>query len=95
MSDGFRMRPLPGSIPPYRRPPLGVITGIKVILKRWVLRIRAYAEHKGKKRVMRDIVLAVIGLGVLHAFYLWITLPNISNPRNLIAAQSSVIVDRN
>lgn len=36
-----------------------------------------------------------MGLGLLYFLYLWITLPNISDPRSLIASQSSTILDRN
>lgn len=37
----------------------------------------------------------LLGGGFVYAFFLWWTLPDISDPRSLIAAQSSVIVDRN
>lgn len=50
---------------------------------------------RGPKRLLRDAVLLGAGAGLLYSGYLWLTLPDISDPRSLIASQSSVIVDRN
>jgi membrane peptidoglycan carboxypeptidase len=36
-----------------------------------------------------------VGLGLLFALYLWFTLPDITDPRNFLASQSTVMVDRN
>ena len=36
-----------------------------------------------------------ISLGILYMAYLWITLPDISDPRSLLASQSTVLTDRN
>ncbi len=57
-------------------------------LKEWV-------RQRGRKRLIKDIILWGFGLGILYTFFLWITLPDISDPRSLIASQSSMIVDRN
>ena len=35
------------------------------------------------------------GLLILYILFLWITLPDVSDPRSLLASQSTVIVDRN
>lgn len=57
--------------------------------------IGAWAQQRGGKRLMRDGVLVFIGASLLYVAFLWLTLPDISNPRTFIAAQSSVITDRN
>ena len=39
---------------------------------------------------------SAIGMGgILGCIFLWATLPNIDDPRTLLAAQSTVILDRN
>ncbi len=43
----------------------------------------------------KRLALLCIGGGALYFLFLWWTLPDISDPRSLIASQSSVIVDRN
>jgi len=58
-------------------------------------KLRAWAQARGKWRLMKDGVLLFGGIGILYFLFLWITLPNISDPRSLIASQSSVILDRN
>ena len=57
-------------------------------------------EHRPKDRAeLRLFVLKAAGWGVgillLYFAILWMTLPDISDPRSLIASQSTVIVDRN
>ncbi len=54
----------------------------------------AFLRARGYKRLIRDAILIGGGLGVLYSAFLWLTLPDISDPRSLIASQSSVIVDR-
>ncbi len=54
-----------------------------------------WAKARGWKRLTLDAALSIGGLVVLYGMYLWITLPNISDPRNLIPDHSSRIVDRN
>lgn len=49
----------------------------------------------GPKKTMIRAAAAGSGLLVLYFLFLWITLPDISDPRSLLASQSSVIVDRN
>lgn len=60
-------------------------------LKGFVARIRA----RGRRQLLKDVLKYGGILFVLYGFYLWISLPDISDPRSLIASQSSVIVDRN
>ncbi|HVW66959.1 MAG TPA: transglycosylase domain-containing protein [Candidatus Peribacteraceae bacterium] len=62
--------------------------------ERWQ-RFRAWMHARGRKRLIRDGVIAIVVIGFVYFGYLWITLPNINDPRNLTAAQSSVILDRN
>ncbi len=47
-----------------------------------------------KKTIIRAVGAAVM-LGVAYVGILWLTLPDISNPKTLLASQSSVITDRN
>lgn len=56
---------------------------------------RVWAENRGTKRLLRDGALAVLGLGALYSLFLWVTLPDVDDPRNLIPDHSSAIVDRN
>ena len=52
-------------------------------------------QKRGWRRLIIDAVLVGFGFSVLYVGFLWLTLPDISNPRTFIAAQSSVITDRN
>lgn len=54
-----------------------------------------FIQSRGPKRVIRDVVLMTLGISSIYTGYLWVTLPDISDPRSLIASQSSVITDRN
>ena len=54
-----------------------------------------WARERGWKRLIRDGIVAVGGLFVLYAAFLWITLPDIDDPQSLIPDHSSAIVDRN
>ncbi len=56
--------------------------------------IREWMHRRGGKRLLRDGIITFILLFGLYLGYLWWTLPNISDPQLLTAAQSSVIVDR-
>jgi membrane peptidoglycan carboxypeptidase len=53
-----------------------------------------FVRLRESKRLWKEVLLAVIGLGILYMLFLWVTLPDITDPHNLTAAQSSVIVDR-
>lgn len=57
--------------------------------------VRAWAKRRGRKRLIRDGILSIAGLGVLYFLFLWITLPDVSDETILIPVHSSVIVDRN
>ncbi len=56
--------------------------------------IREWMHKRGSRRLLRDAVLLFGAFLVLYFAYLWLTLPDISNPQSLTAAQSSVILDR-
>lgn len=53
----------------------------------------SWVRHRGGKRLIKDIALWGTGAVFVYFGFLWITLPDITDARNLIAAQSSVIVD--
>lgn len=55
-------------------------------------RIRAFLAQD-RKTLIRKTLIGGAGFIVLYGSFLWFTLPDISDARNLIAAQSSVIVD--
>ncbi len=80
-------------MPPRKRPVLRQPRGGQSWSERlgaWIAFLRA----RGWKKLLRDAVLFGGGFGVLYSAFLWLTLPDISDPRSLIASQSSVIVDR-
>ncbi len=54
-----------------------------------------WGKRRGWRRILRDSALTIGGLTACYLLFLWITLPDISDQRKLIASQSSVIVDRN
>lgn len=55
----------------------------------------AWAQARGRKRLLKDAALAFGGFLVLYIGFLWITLPDVSDESDLIPVQSSVITDRN
>lgn len=57
--------------------------------------LRVWARDRGWKRLLRDGAAVAGGLGVLYAGFLWVTLPDVDDPTNLIPDHSSAIVDRN
>jgi len=50
---------------------------------------------RSRRQLVKDVAIWGGGLVVLYGLFLWFTLPDITDARNLIAAQSSVIVDHN
>jgi membrane peptidoglycan carboxypeptidase len=106
MSNGFQQRHLSGQ---EQRRPLNEGGAAKTPLLRRFRRsfksgnsigstLRAFfawLRSRGRKRKIRDGIIGVVVLGGIYFAYLWFTLPNITDPRNLTAAQSSVILDRN
>lgn len=54
-----------------------------------------WARDRGWKRLLRDAIVGGAGFGVLYAGFLFLTLPNVDDPTNLIPDHSSAIVDRN
>ncbi len=66
----------------------------------WVKNFLSKEEHTlaGRwnwRRVAKKTLIAAPVIVLLWVAYLWWTLPNIDDPRNLFASQSSVILDRN
>ncbi len=53
----------------------------------------AWVRGRGRKRLAKDVVLWGGGFLIVYGAFLFLTLPDITDARNLIAAQSSVIVD--
>lgn len=82
-------RPLP---PPRRIRPAG---GPRTSIRDRFAGLPAWMHARGRRRLIKDAILLGGGIGILYFLFLWFTLPDISDPRSLIASQSSVIVDRN
>ena len=67
----------------------------------WTAIANWLADFRGEngKKVLRKRLLyaagGLISLGVLYTLFIWLTLPDIGNPLNFIAAESTVITDRN
>lgn len=59
-----------------------------------ITKVRSWTWNDWKKKGIQAIVVIIILLP-LYAAYLWFTLPDVSDPTSLIAAQSSIITDRN
>lgn len=88
-------RDIPGTRNRVRMPRTRRVDGYAGRMLENLRGIRIWAQDRGWKRLLRDGVVAVGGLGVLYAGFLWITLPDIDDPQNLIPDHSSAIVDRN
>ena len=58
------------------------------------LKPSAFKQAPLKKIILRCIVTGTLFV-TLYLSYLWFTLPDISNPRSLLASQSTIITDRN
>ncbi len=89
-----------GKIPRRRRPRSreGARTFVRAVVHgigqsgRWVV---SQKRRLGwKKFLVRSAGVAVV-LCILYVGFLWITLPNISDPTTLFASQSTVVTDRN
>jgi membrane peptidoglycan carboxypeptidase len=95
MDSGFQTRTVNPSLQPPRRgsgmPPRRGGSGWKGRFEG----IRGFLKRRGRKQLTKDVILTAGGAAVLYVLFLWLTLPDISNQRKLIASQSSVIVDRN
>lgn len=94
MSNGFSQRGVgsprrPPVLPSVSRP--AFVTGMRERLTR----LKHWAQRRGRRRLVRDGILWTGCFLVLYGTFLWLTLPDISDARNLIAAQSSAILDRN
>jgi membrane peptidoglycan carboxypeptidase len=55
----------------------------------------SYILQGGAKRVVIWAAALVVGGGILFLLFVWFTLPDIQDPRNFLASQSTVVVDRN
>lgn len=92
--NGFSSRSLPGrQDPPAHRPAPRRAAGAGV--RRWLRAAVATVGRWGLRRTVIRAAAAATGLVLLYLAFIWVTLPDISDPRTLLAAQSSVIVDRN
>ncbi len=58
------------------------------------LRRKSQNNAEKWKKIILILVVSFFSIGMFSFFILWITLPDIDNPENLIAAQSSLILDR-
>lgn len=94
MSSGFSLRSLRSARPDDS--PKGADVGREAVrrLRGWHDATVRWAHKRGWRRILRDAALGGAGLSALYIGILWFTLPDISDARSLIAAQSSVIVDR-
>lgn len=54
-----------------------------------------WVRNRGVRRTILQLILLGGGVLILYSAFLWFTMPDISDPRSLIASQSSVITDRN
>lgn len=98
--DGHRDQPQARHVPhargSFRRSSAGALKGIdkEKIIATWNNAVH-WVRHRGRNRLIKDIAVWGGGLAVVYGAFLWFTLPDITDARSLIAAQSSVIVDRN
>ena len=95
MDSGFHSRSLSQAPQPPRRNPSPKFRrgngGFKAKFSAFV----EFLRRRGRRQLIKDAILTVGALSTFYVLFLWMTLPDISNPRKLIASQSSVIVDRN
>ncbi|MDD5751854.1 MAG: transglycosylase domain-containing protein, partial [Candidatus Peribacteraceae bacterium] len=105
MNSGFEIRPLSGgrALPPTGgplRPPVRQRAGkeaarIVAVLRRiWMFFAPAGHPRRWRAFLLRG-GMAGFALLLLYSGGLWFTLPDISDPKSLFAAQSTVITDRN
>ena len=91
--DSFHIRELSESASSGGRVPQKRTSRI-VRYIRWVI-ARLPRTRKGVIRLgLKLIGLGIVG-GILYAAFLWTTLPDLDDPASLLAAQSTVITDRN
>jgi len=97
----FHVRPLDSSAPQYSlrktRHAQERVQKLAAICL-WVCRTLAhlFGLHTGHwQAIMYRTALVFVFTSGIFLGFLWITLPNIDNPRSLIASQSTVITDRN
>ena len=102
MGTDFQPRPLNGSedtpsrrAPRVRMPRTPHAEGYVARVREWSRHGIRWAKDRGWKRLLRDAVLWGGGLGFLYLGFLWVTLPDVDDPTNLIPDHSSAIVDRN
>lgn len=78
-----------------RTPRTPRLEGLSARLHNAALSLRDWAQNRGWKKLLRDAVPWGGGAVILYFGFLWITLPNVGDPTNLIPDHSSAIVDRN
>jgi membrane peptidoglycan carboxypeptidase len=64
-------------------------------LHKALLRTVRHSTAKDWRRYLKRSVIGFAALMLIYVGYLWITLPNISDPNSFLAAQSTSIVDKN
>ncbi|OIO54727.1 hypothetical protein AUJ46_02350 [Candidatus Peregrinibacteria bacterium CG1_02_54_53] len=105
MDPEFELRPLSRGRAHSRRSALsrtgrGAVRGGASFFVRLLRRIATFilpsrgAERYLRRFVFRAVIIVML-LGGAYTGFLWITLPDISDPRSLFAPQSTVITDRN
>ena len=105
MDSGFQIRPLSGgrALPSSGvslRPPLRQYSrkegGRSVAIVRWIWHVFSppHHPHRGRAFLLRSSIAGCV-LIALYFGFLWLTLPNIGDPKSLFASQSTVITDRN
>lgn len=66
---------------------------------KWLVRFCvALLQNRGRwsfKTLCIRGILCGIGIMILYGLFVWFTLPDLSNPRSLLASQSTIITDRN
>lgn len=56
---------------------------------------RDWVRQQGVLKASLKVGSVFVALGCVYIFFLWLTLPDIQDPRSLLASQSTVITDRN
>ncbi|PIR52873.1 hypothetical protein COU76_03785 [Candidatus Peregrinibacteria bacterium CG10_big_fil_rev_8_21_14_0_10_49_10] len=74
----------------------GVSFGLRTLFSRMLTALHNRPTSRNAWLVLGAKCCSIFGgLAILYVAFLWFTLPNISDPRSLLASQSTVIVDRN
>ena len=66
-----------------------------ITLVRVIFKGRGLTEEWNVRRIVRRSMGVVVLMLLFYLLYIWITLPDISDPRSFLASQSTVVLDRN